>query len=76
MLLTPVIGLFLDYRGKSASVMILGSLLLIFVHLGFALGPASEVIAIALMIILGISFSLVPWSYVALLFQKSLMNNI
>jgi len=60
MLLTPVIGLFLDYRGKSASVMILGSLLLILVHLGFALGPASEAFAIALMIILGISFSLVP----------------
>ncbi len=60
MLLTPVIGLFLDYKGKSASVMIFGSLLVILVHLGFAYGPASEVFAIALMIILGISFSLVP----------------
>ena len=60
MLLTPVIGLFLDYKGKSASIMILGSLLLIFVHLGFAFGPASEVFAIFLMIVLGVSFSLVP----------------
>lgn len=60
MLLTPVIGLFLDYRGKSASIMILGALLLIFVHLGFAFGPANHLFAIALMIVLGISFSLVP----------------
>ncbi len=60
MLLTPVVGLFLDYKGKSASIMILGSLLLIFIHLGFAYGPASQPFAIAMMIILGISFSFVP----------------
>ncbi|MEA2041369.1 MAG: MFS transporter [Bacteroidota bacterium] len=60
MALTPVFGLFLDYKGKSASIMILGSILLIFVHLGFAFGPASKIFAIILMIVLGISFSLVP----------------
>ncbi len=60
MLLTPVVGLFLDYKGKSASVMIFGSLLLILVHLGFAYGPASEIFAIVLMMVLGVSFSLVP----------------
>lgn len=59
-LLTPVVGLFLDYKGKSASIMILGSLLLILVHLGFAYGPATQVFAIVLMIILGISLSFVP----------------
>lgn len=60
MALTPVFGLFLDYKGKSAGIMILGSMLLILVHLGFAFGAASESFAIILMIILGISFSLVP----------------
>jgi len=40
--------------------MILGSLLLIFVHLGFAFGPANVYFAIALMIVLGIAFSFVP----------------
>ncbi|RLD78477.1 MAG: MFS transporter, partial [Bacteroidetes bacterium] len=48
------------YKGKSASIMILGSLLLILVHLGFAFGPASVYFAIALMMILGVSFSFVP----------------
>jgi MFS family permease len=60
MILTPIFGLFLDYKGKSASIMILGAFLLIFVHLGFAFGPASSNVAIALMILLGIAFSLVP----------------
>jgi len=60
MLLTPVVGLFLDFKGKSASIMILGSLLLILVHLGFAYGPANQMFAIGLMIVLGVSFSFVP----------------
>ena len=60
MFMTPIIGLYLDYKGKSASVMIFGSILLILVHLGFAFGPASEYLAIGLMVVLGISFSLVP----------------
>ena len=38
MLMTPIIGLFLDYKGKSATVMIFGSILLILVHVGFAFG--------------------------------------
>ena len=60
MLLTPVVGLFLDFKGKSASIMILGSLLLILVHLGFAFGPANQYFAIALMVVLGVAFSFVP----------------
>ncbi|MBN1251661.1 MAG: MFS transporter [Bacteroidales bacterium] len=60
MLLTPVVGLFLDFKGKSASIMIFGSLLLILVHLGFAFGPANQWFAIGLMMILGVSFSFVP----------------
>ena len=60
MIMTPIIGLYLDYKGKSATVMIFGSILLIFVQVGFAFGPASELFAIGLMVLLGISFSLVP----------------
>lgn len=60
MILTPVFGLFLDYKGKSASIMILGSILLIIVHIGFAFGSSAQMLAIALMLILGIAFSLVP----------------
>lgn len=60
MIMTPIIGLYLDYKGKSASVMIFGSILVILVHLGFAFGPSSSIVAIGLMVLLGISFSLVP----------------
>jgi len=60
MIITPIVGLFLDYKGKSASIMIVGSFLLIVVHLGFAFGPSSQMLAMGLMMLLGISFSLVP----------------
>jgi predicted MFS family arabinose efflux permease len=59
-LLTPLFGYFLDRKGKGASIMIFGSILLILVHLSFAFGSSSIVLAYALMIILGIAFSLVP----------------
>ena len=54
---TPLFGLFTDYRGKSASVMILGSLLLILVHLTFTFTTISPYVP---MFILGVAFSLVP----------------
>lgn len=62
---TPLFGLFTDYKGKSASVMILGSLLIILVHLSFMLTTINPYIP---MFILGIGFSLVPaamWPSVA-----------
>lgn len=58
--LTPIIGLYLDLKGRSASIMLVGSAMLILVHLGFAFGSSSSIIAIALMLILGVAFSLVP----------------
>ncbi|MDE5724842.1 MAG: MFS transporter [Duncaniella sp.] len=61
--LTPVLGILLDKVGRGATMLILGSLLLIGCHLVFALWlPAnpSKVLALATIIILGISFSLVP----------------
>ncbi|MDR1524876.1 MAG: MFS transporter [Tannerella sp.] len=60
-LLTPLFGGIYDKRGKGATIMIIGSAMLIVVHALFSL-PALNVwwFASFLMIILGIAFSLVP----------------
>ena len=60
-LLTPLFGTIYDRKGKGASIMILGSILIIIVHLFFAIPIFnSPIFAIFLIIILGIGFSLVP----------------
>ncbi len=62
---TPLVGLFVDKKGRSATLMIFGSILIVFVHLSFALTMISPIF---LMIVLGIAFSLVPaamWPSVA-----------
>jgi MFS family permease len=60
-LLTPVFGNMYDKKGKGASIMIFGSLLIIAVHLLFAVPLLNHwSVAIILMIVLGIGFSLVP----------------
>ncbi len=60
-LLTPFFGNLYDKKGKGASIMIIGSLILITVHALFSLSFLDHwFIAILLMIILGIGFSLVP----------------
>ena len=60
MVLTPFLGAFLDKKGKGASMLILGSILMITCHLVFALVPLTKPIAYAAIILLGVSFSLVP----------------
>ncbi len=63
MCLTPFLGAFLDYRGKGASMLMLGAIIMIACHLSFAfLLPMfpSKTFAIVLILILGVSFSLVP----------------
>lgn len=65
MVLTPLLGWFIDNKGKGATMLMLGSLLVIVCHLIFALVPAenfSFAIALTAIIILGVSFSLVPAS--------------
>ncbi len=65
MILTPILGYFLDAKGKGASMMLWGALLLICSHLIFALVPSeafSATIAILSIAVLGIAFSLVPAS--------------
>ncbi|MDE6115655.1 MAG: MFS transporter [Muribaculum sp.] len=61
--LTPFLGYFLDRKGKGASMLILGAILMIVCHLTFALLlPAypSKALAFTAIIVLGVSFSLVP----------------
>jgi MFS family permease len=61
MILTPTFGNLYDRKGKGASIMILGAILLIFVHAMFAIPLFNNwIFAIFLIIVLGIGFSLVP----------------
>jgi len=65
MILTPFIGLFLDMRGKGATIMLYGAILMTVAHLIFALTPNenfSYVLALGNIVILGTAFSLVPAS--------------
>jgi MFS family permease len=66
-LFTPIFGSFVDRKGKAASIMILGSLLLIFAHLSLSLVNI-KLLAYVGLFCLGIAFSLVPaamWPSVA-----------
>jgi len=54
---TPLFGTFTDRRGKSATLMVYGSALLVCVHLMFSLTRINPYIP---MFILGIAFSLIP----------------
>ena len=66
-LFTPIFGNFVDKKGRAASIMILGSLLLIFAHLSLSLFN-SHLLAYLGLLSLGIAFSLVPaamWPSVA-----------
>ena len=61
MVLTPFFGMMYDRKGYGASIMIFGSLLLVLVHLFFALPVLNYWwFATILMFILGAAFSLVP----------------
>ncbi len=68
--ITPILGKFVDYKGKAASMLVIGSLLLIACHLTFAYilpmfkgSPIGGVcVAYATILVLGASFSLVPAS--------------
>ena len=60
-LLTPLFGGIYDNRGKGATIMIIGAVLLIFVHALFSIPSLDQwYVAVFLIIVLGIGFSLVP----------------
>ncbi|MBR1878962.1 MAG: MFS transporter [Paludibacteraceae bacterium] len=65
MVLTPFLGAFIDYKGKGASMMLLGAVIMTVCHCVFAfLLPAypSKTLALVTILVLGVSFSLVPAS--------------
>jgi len=70
-LLTPIFGWIADYKGKSATLMYLGSVLLIAAHLMFAKTMITPFIPI---FILGVAFALVPaamWPAVAKIVKEN-----
>ncbi|WP_315578475.1 MFS transporter [Hoylesella oralis] len=79
--ITPLLGNYLDRKGKGASMLILGAILMIACHLVFAfVVPATQsvVITLAAIVILGISFSLVPaalWPSVPKLIDQKLLGS-
>ena len=68
--ITPILGKIVDYKGKAATMLIFGSILLVICHLTFAFilplfkGDAigGTVVAYITILVLGASFSLVPAS--------------
>lgn len=78
---TPFLGNFLDRKGKGATMLILGAMLMIICHLIFAfVVPATQsvIITYAAIILLGISFSLVPaalWPSVPKLIDDKLIGS-
>ena len=83
--ITPILGNFLDHRGKGATMLIFGALLMIACHLVFALvlpalkgTTAAVIVAYLSIILLGISFSLVPaslWPSVPKLVDNKLLGS-
>ncbi|MBQ9648961.1 MAG: MFS transporter [Prevotella sp.] len=59
-LMTPLFGLVYDRDGKGVTLVITGALMLTAVHFGFSLPMHSPTIAIALMVVLSIGYSLAP----------------
>lgn len=60
-ILTPFFGNLYDRKGKGATIMMIGAMLIIFVHAIFSIpGLDHWLIALAVILILGIGFSLVP----------------
>ena len=85
-LITPILGKYVDYKGKAASMLVLGSLLLIACHLTFAFalplfkGNAigGVIVAYLTILVLGASFSLVPaslWPSVPKLVEQKIIGS-
>ena len=83
--ITPFLGNFLDHKGKGASMLIFGAILMIVCHLTFALGLPmlkgsilGPIVAFTAIVLLGISFSLVPaslWPSVPKLVDNRLLGS-
>jgi len=84
--ITPILGNYVDNKGKAASMLVLGSLLLIICHLTFAFvlpqfkgsAVAGFVVAYITILVLGASFSLVPaalWPSVPKLVDEKIIGS-
>ncbi len=84
--ITPILGSYVDHKGKAATMLVLGSLLLIGCHLTFAFilpmfkGSAvgGIIIAYLTILVLGASFSLVPaslWPSVPKLVESKIIGS-
>ena len=81
MCMTPLLGIFLDRKGKGASMLMIGSIIMIVCHLSFAfLLPAfpQKWFALLLIVVLGVSFSLVPaalWPSVPKIIDEKILGS-
>ncbi len=84
--ITPLLGNYVDHKGKAASMLMIGSLLLVICHLTFAFilplfkGNAigGVIVAYATILVLGASFSLVPaalWPSVPKLVDEKIIGS-
>ena len=84
--ITPILGNYVDHKGKAASMLMLGSILLVICHLTFAfILPAFKgnavggtVVAYVTILVLGASFSLVPaalWPSVPKLVDEKIIGS-
>ena len=81
MVMTPMLGIFLDRKGKGATMLMFGSIIMIVCHLSFAfILPAfpQKWFALLLIVVLGISFSLVPaalWPSVPKIIDEKILGS-
>ena len=84
--ITPILGNYVDHKGKAASMLMIGSLLLIICHLSFAFilphfkesAIGGVVFAYITILVLGASFSLVPaalWPSVPKLVDEKIIGS-
>jgi len=81
MCLTPFLGIFLDHKGKGATMLMAGALIMIVCHLSFAFVlPVfpHKWFALLLIVVLGVSFSLVPaalWPSVPKIIDEKILGS-
>ncbi|MBP5642642.1 MAG: MFS transporter [Bacteroidales bacterium] len=84
--ITPILGNYVDHKGKAASMLMIGSLLLIICHLTFAFilpqfkgnAAGGTIVAYVTILVLGASFSLVPaalWPSVPKLVDEKIIGS-
>ena len=84
--ITPILGNYVDHKGKAASMLMIGSILLVICHLTFAFilpmfkgnAAGGTIVAYVTILVLGASFSLVPaalWPSVPKLVDEKIIGS-